>query len=89
MINYIGPGGGNGIRIYHDGVQVANDTRRARRGPCPDGICLLDGNIVLGRVRVRDEDYYYCSFQVDELALFNDPLSEEEIVMLSQHFDNK
>ena len=87
VINYIGRGEGEGIRIYHDGVLVANDTRKGY-GTCQDPICTPDESIVLGRSRARVEGLY-CSSQVDELVLFNEPLSEEEIAMLSKHFDNK
>ena len=83
VINFIGPAEGEGIRIYQDGVQVANDTTKSY-GTCQHPACRPDGRIVVGRQYTK-MDLGFCSFQVDELALFNEILSLEEITLLSQH----
>ena len=83
VINFIGPAEGEGIRIYQDGVEVANDTTKSFR-TCQDASCRPDGRIVVGR-QYTTMDRGYCSLQVDELAFFNEILSQEEITMLSQH----
>ena len=87
VINYIGPNEGEGIRIYHDGVQVSNKTTKSQ-GLCHTTACRPDGRIVVGRLKIREESNY-CSLHIDELTLFNEALSEEEITMLSQQFDDK
>ena len=83
VINFIGPAEGEGIRIYHDGVEVANDTTKSY-GTCQHPACRPDGRIVVGRQYTK-MGLGYCSFQVDELAFFNEILSQEQITMLSQH----
>ena len=86
VINYMGPDEGEGIRIYHDGVQVANATTKSTN-TCQHVACRPDGTILVGRLKTRQESNY-CSLQVDELAFFNEALSEEEIrIMLSQQFN--
>lgn len=86
VINFIGPDEGEGIRIYHDGVSVANGTTKSYLA-CDQSACRPDGRIVVGRDNTRI-DTGYCSLQVDELAFFNKALSQEEITMLSQHTEN-
>ena len=46
VINFIGPAEGEGIRIYHDGVEVANDTTKSY-GTCQHPACRPDGRIVV------------------------------------------
>ena len=87
VINFIGPAEGEGIRIYQDGVQVANDTTKSY-GICQTAVCRPDGRIVVGRSQTR-QARNFCSLQIDELAFFSEALSEEEITMLSQQFDNE
>ena len=87
VINFIGQDEGDGIRIYHNGMQVANDTTKSFR-TCEHPLCSPDGRIVVGRQYTR-MNRRYCSLQVDDLAFFNEILSQEEIKMLSQHTDNK
>ena len=88
MLNFIGPDDGEGIRIYNDGVQVAEVTRKGYQPCTQDQTCMPDGTIVVGRLETgRHRDY--CSLKMDELAFFNEALSQEEIAMLSQQFDNK
>ena len=87
VINYLGPNEGEGIRIYNNGIEVGNDTTKGN-GRCTIDDCQPDGQIVVGRYFTR-MDLQYVSLQVDELAFFNTALSEDEITMLSQHFDTK
>ena len=62
VLNYIGSGSGEGIRVFYNGGQVASDTTSwgyIRHAP--------NGRIVIGRV-YTDYSIYYSSVQVDELA---------------------
>ena len=73
MLNYIGISNGQGIRVFHNGQQVASDTTkdgRTRHAP--------NGKIVVGRM-YTDHNVYYSSIKIDELALFNQALSSTEI----------
>ena len=76
MLNYIGPNNGQGIRMYHNGEQVASDTGKT-------GITNSagDGRIVVGRY-YTNADRDYATVQVDELIFFNQSLSVDEIRML-------
>ena len=73
--NFIGPENGQGYKVYHDGVLV--DTRNAkfkqRHRP-------MDRRLVIG-VNALNE---YSSFLMDDMLIFNKPLSEPEIAILSQ-----
>ena len=53
MLSYIGPGYGQGIRVYYDGVEVEGDTSMF------EGSFLAgDGRIVVGRLSTeKDENY--------------------------------
>ena len=76
MLNYLGSNHGKGIRVFYNGNQVASDTTSwgyIRHAP--------NGRIVIGRV-YTDYSIYYSSVQVDELAFFNQALSNEEISAL-------
>ena len=76
VLNVIGPD--NGIRIYHDGIEVASDTT-THGDPKHNG----DRRIVIGRYHAKSEGTY-SSLQVDELLFFNQMLTDDEITMLSQ-----
>ena len=76
MLNYIGSGSGEGIRVFYNGQQVASDTTSwgyIRHAP--------NGKIVIGRV-YTDHSVYYSSIQIDHLALFNRALNSTEISAL-------
>ena len=76
VLNYIGSGSGEGIRVFYNGHQVASDTTTwgpLRQAP--------NGKIVIGRV-YTDHNVYYSSIQIDQLALFNQSLSNAEISAL-------
>ena len=78
VLNYIGPNDGQGIRIYHNSIQVASDTTHTSRQWVPG-----NRKIVVGRFR-NGGDVWYSSVLVDELHFFNRVLTEAEIRMLSQ-----
>ena len=76
VLNYIGSGTGEGIRVFYNGQQVASDTTSwgyIRHAP--------NGKIVIGRV-YTDHSVYYSSVQIDHLALFNRALNSTEISAL-------
>ena len=73
VVNFIGPSDGQGIKVYHNGQEVASDTER--------GNSLIDvssGRIVVGRY-YTDRDERYASVQVQELAFFNKAQSLTQI----------
>ena len=67
--------------VYHDGVRL-NETGQTNSISNPG-----DGRIVIGR-RYSGLDEAYSSVQVDELLFFNQTLTEEEIIMLSNATTN-
>ena len=76
VLNYIGSGTGEGIRVFYNGQQVASDTTSwgyIRHAP--------NGKIVIGRV-YTDHNVYYSSVHIDDLALFNRALNSTEISAL-------
>ena len=76
-----GPNEGEGITVYHDGVQVASDTTKWPYSfpPYRPG----DGTFVIGRFYTdRGEDY--SSVEVDELTLWNRNLTQQEIGVSGQ-----
>ena len=79
VLNYIGPNDGQGIRIYYDGQQVANDTSKH-----PISRPAGDGRIVVGRLLTnRNFDHDYASITIDELIFFNRFLILDEISSLA------
>ena len=78
VLNFIGPNEGEGIRIYHDGVQAGSKTTIG-------GKSKNNGNrrIVIGRNFAGSPDIH-SSVQVDELLFFNEVLTDDEITMLSR-----
>ena len=76
VLNYIGPNDGQGIRIYNDATEKANDTSKYEKIYSPG-----DGRIVVGRYET-DKDRNYVSVQVDELIFFNQALSMNDIKLL-------
>ena len=79
VINYIGPNAGEGFRLYLDGINVKNETRKRSSTSISN-----NGTIVTGRL-FTDFDEFYASFQMDELLFYNRTLTEPEIIMLSQN----
>ena len=65
--------------VYHDGINVKNETRKRSSVNAPS-----NGTIVIGRT-LTDLDNYYTSIQVDELLFYNRTLTDPEITMLSQN----
>ena len=76
VLNFIGPN--DGIRAYHDGVEVGSNTN-IHGNSKHNG----DRRIVIGRYFVKS-GVTYSSIQVDELLLFDQMLTDDEITMLSQ-----
>ena len=77
-LNYIGPNNGQGIQIYHNGVQIGNDATKSG-GTLSSG----DGRVAVGRWRAFDDDWYG-RVDVDEVLFFNQKLTAQEI----QHISN-
>ena len=77
ILYYLGSNHGEGIRLYQDGAEVASV---ANLGSETYG--AGDGRIVVGR-SITNLDQFYGNIQVDELLLFNQALTPEEIQMLS------
>ena len=73
MFNYIGPTESEGVRIYYNGTEVANDTTKSTK-PFPAG----DGRIVVGRL-YTDRDESYGNVQVDELIYFDAALTSDDV----------
>ena len=84
VISFIGPNAGEGFQIYHDGINVLNDTTKASNSNSRRYLPPNNGRIVIGRYRV-DLDAGYASVQVDELLFYNRTLTEPEIKMLSNN----
>ena len=78
ILKFIGPNEGEGIRIYHDGVEVGSKTTTG--GNSKDNGTR---RIVIGRYFVEPPDIH-SSMQVDELLFFNQLLTDDEITMLSR-----
>ena len=82
VLNYIGPNDGQGIRIYEDGVLTgSDDTKSLGRDPSPQG----EGRIVVGREFTHFDDKY-ASVTLDELLIFNQTLSDQQILDLKDMF---
>ena len=74
VLNYLGPGAGQGIEVYQGGVLAVRryDFRSGgSRGPG-------DGRTVLGRFHT-EVDGNYGGFVMDELLFFNNKLSAEQV----------
>ena len=84
VINFIGPNAREGFQIYHDGINVLNDTTKASNSNSRGYIPPNNGRIVIGRYLI-DHDGLYASVQVDELLFYNRTLTEPEITMLSNN----
>ena len=78
VVNFLGPNDGEGIRVYKDGADVGNETTIYSKTYTQG-----DGRLVVGRY-YTDQDLHYAGAQVDELILFNQALSPEEIQILSR-----
>ena len=80
VVNYIGPEEGGGIRVYYDGVLVGSDTRK-------DVHTISEGNgqIAIGRFYNNNNKWRDGSVVVDDLILFNQALTDDEIQRLSSN----
>ena len=79
VLNLIGPNEGPGISIYQDGEHKGNDITSPSLSYNQG-----DGKIVIGRFYTGPDNPYYASVEVDQMLFFNEPLTEAEILMLSQ-----
>ena len=77
VLNYLGPEDGEGIRVYINGTLVGGESEIFS-----NEYTSGDGRLVVGRY-FTDEDRTYASVQVDELIFFNQALSSEEVIILS------
>ena len=76
-IVYRGPNEGEGITVYHDGINKgSNTTRDSRITVTPSGI------VKIGRRFDEPGNAVYGSSHVDELLFFNYQLSQPEIVII-------
>ena len=79
MMNFIGPGNGQGIRVYKDGVlEGDSDTIASENLPAEDGA------VVVGRTQTRKDDFYG-SVSIDELLFFDEILTQFSITQLVQN----
>ena len=76
-MNYRGPNNGEGITVYHDGVNIGSDTTKDS-----DSRARPSGVVKIGRLYDEPGAPVYGSAHVDELLFFNCMLSESEIVMI-------
>ena len=75
-MNYIGPGEGEGIRVYFNGMLILSDSTRRETSHSTE-----DGRIVLGRYYTyKNQDY--TTMTIDELSFFNKSLNLDEIITL-------
>ena len=74
---YRGPNDGEGIIVYHDGVDMGNDTTKTSYSYIPPS-----GVIKIGRLFDEPGTPRYGSAHVDELLFFNYQLSQPEVTMI-------
>ena len=72
-VDFLGPEDGQGIRIYRNGLQDASDD-----STYSITVDTGDDITVVGRY-YTNQDNYYTSLEIDELAFFNAKLSEDQI----------
>ena len=78
VMNFIGPKDGQGIEGYADGILWFTDYSPGSATFYPG-----DGRIVMGRTYTDNSiDSYYANYDLDELFIFNEKLSEDEILAL-------
>ena len=82
IFNYIGTGHGEGVTIYHDGVE---ELRKDYRNNNPYGYAAGSGVVVIGRP-YPSSDEKYASVMVDESMFFNRKLTLEEIENLYNQY---
>ena len=76
MLNYIGPGDGQGIRIYLNGALKGSDDTKEEVTTSPGY-----GRVVVGRYST-DQDDKYASADFDELLFFNDKLNDQQVMTI-------
>ena len=86
VLNFFGFNDEQGIKVYHDGVQLNNTARRTKNAK----LHASDRRIILGRsvderfdTSYQLEPYiYYSSVSIDELQFYNHILSDKEIMQI-------
>ena len=76
VLNYIGPGNGEGAEVYFNAVHKGRDDSKVSKTFSPG-----DGRAVVGRQRT-DGVGGYASVDVDELLFFNYKLSNAQIMKI-------
>ena len=79
VVNFIGPGEGQGIRIYHDGNSV--NQYRWTITVIKNSVDTKNININIGKIPIPF--WPVVSVEVDELYFFNQALTTAEIKILS------
>ena len=72
---YRGPNNGEGIIVYHDGVNKGNDTTRR-----PFSTSTPMGIVKIGRRFDEPSSAYHASVHINELLFFNRQLLQSEII---------
>ena len=78
VVNFIGTGEDQGVRIYYNGVLVTTNI-----GTTSLYTPLSSAQIAIGRL-FTDLDAEYGTFDIDELIFFNEALNASEIAVLSE-----
>ena len=79
VVNFIGPGKEQGIKVYHDGNSVSR--YRWTRPVTQKYVDPKNTNITIGKI--SKSPWPAVSVEVDELYFFNQALTAEEIKILS------
>ena len=82
VFNYIGPEDGEGTRVYYNGRKVASSFEKVGYNTLGIGIKEGDGRIAIERIYTGSSSTSG-SHEVDELFLFNQALTDEEIERLN------
>ena len=78
VCNYLGPNNGEGIRMYMDGNQMEfGDSTKT-----PSSNSQGNGRVVLGRL-YTNTNAHYGNADMDEILLFNQSLTDDQISQLS------
>ena len=83
LLNYNGPGNGQGIQVYNNGVtSEGHGNQFVDSSFAPSG----SGQTVIGRY-FSDREERYTSLEIDELAYFNMNLNTDQIGQLDGMYD--
>ena len=79
MVNFLGPEDDQGVKVYYNGVQEGSDPSKYEYA-----IQVGDRKIAVGRY-YTGSSWRDGSVEVDELIMFNQALTNEEIVRLTSN----